>query len=178
VCRHPDREDLDRTLVLKRGTQADVARLVGVDRSTVSRHVSNHVMPALAQGVLMDTKDVAIGNIVEAFDRIHAELWVLYERATLSGDLRLAASLLDQLRRVLEVVVRQASKMNQATLEDIIARDPAADFAHYEGIRKSLVERLDDLDARHKRGIVRPDAADTGDGPDGGQSAGERGGWG
>ena len=156
VCRHPNREDLDRALVLKRKTQADVARLVGVDRSAVSRHVRNHVMPALAQGVMMDAKDVAIGNIVEAFDRTYGQTQVLYEMAMASGDLRLAATVLDQQRRILEIVVRHASKMNQATLEDIIARDPAADFAHYEGVREGLVERLDELGERHRRGIRRP----------------------
>ena len=158
VCCHPDREDLDRALVLKRKTQAEVARLVDVDRSTVSRHVKNHVMPALAQGVMMDTKDVAIGNIVEAFDRTYGQTQVLYEMGMASGDLRLAATVLDQQRRILEIVVRYASKMNQATLGDIIARDPAADVAHYEGVRKDLLERFKNLNERHRRGIRRPNS--------------------
>ena len=173
VCRHPNREDLDRALVLKRKTQADVARLVGVDRSAVSRHVRNHVMPALAQGVMMDAKDVAIGNIVEAFDRTYGQTQVLYEMAMASGDLRLAATMLDQQRRILEIVVRHASKMNQATLEDIIARDPAADFDHYQGVQKDLMVRLDEIGERHRRGIVRPAAAKTGGGQDGEESAEE-----
>jgi hypothetical protein len=119
VCRHPGREEFDRSLVLKRRTQAEVARIVGVDRSTVSRHVSNHVMPTLAQGVMMETEDVAIGNVVEAFDRTHGQTQVLYERAMAGGDLRLAATMLDQQRRILETVVRYASKMGQATMQDI-----------------------------------------------------------
>jgi hypothetical protein len=156
VCRHPDREGLDRSLVLKRRTQAEVARVVGVDRSTVSRHVSNHVMPTLAQGVMMETKDVAIGNVVEAFDRTHGQTQVLYERAMAGGDLRLAATMLDQQRRILETVVRYASKMGQATMQDIIGHDEAAERAHMEQVRSDLLQRLDELQERHNRGIIRP----------------------
>ncbi len=156
VCRHPDREELDRSLVLRRRTQAEVARIVGVDRSTVSRHVSNHVMPTLAQGVMMETKDVAIGNVVEAFDRTYGQTQVLYERAMAGGDLRLAATMLDQQRRILETVVRYASKMGQSSLQDVIGRDQASEVAYYGGIRADLLERLSEIQKRHDRGIVRP----------------------
>jgi hypothetical protein len=148
VCRHPDREGLDRSLVLKRRTQVEVARIVGVDRSTVSRHVSNHVMPTLAQGVMMDTKDVAIGNVVEAFDRTYGQTQVLYDRAMAGGDLRLAATMLDQQRRILETVVRYASKMGQATTQDIIGHDEEVERAHMKQVRSDLLERLDELQKR------------------------------
>ena len=157
VCRHPDREELDKALVLKRMTQSDVARRVGVDRSTVSRHIKNHLMPTLASGVLMETKDVAIGSIAEAFDHNYAQSQVLYERAVESGDLRLAATLLDHQRRVLEIIVRYASKMGQATLEDVIAKDPAAERAHYQEVKRNLIEKLNEISQRNERGIVRPD---------------------
>lgn len=163
VCRHSDREDFDRDL-LRRKSQADIARLVGVDRSTVSRHVKNHVVPTLAQGVLMDTKDVAIGNIVEAFGRIHAEGWVVYERAMVSGDLRLAAPVLKEQTRGLEVVVRYAEKMGQSTIGEAMSLDPAAETATTKQYARIRLERLDDLAARNYRGIARsgsssPDAA-------------------
>lgn len=161
VCRHPDREALDRDLILKRLSQSEVARRVGVDRSTVSRHVKNHVVPALAQGILMDTKDIAIGSLTEAFDRNYAESQSLYERAVQSGNLRLAASLLNHQLRLLETVVRYASKMGQATLQDVIGRDPAADLEYHQGIKKDLLSRLDLLAERHERGIVRPEPIET-----------------
>ena len=55
---------------MKRRSQSEVARLVGVDRSTVSRHVKNHVMPKLAEIVLIETKDVAVGTIIDEFSRV------------------------------------------------------------------------------------------------------------
>ena len=158
VCRHPDREDLDRDLVLKRKTQAEVARIVGVDRSTVSRHVKSHTMPALAQGVLMDTKDVAIGNVAEAFDRTHGQTHVIYEMAVADGDGRLAMQALDQQRRILELVVRYGSKMGYMTMQDIIGNDEAAERAHMEQMKVDLLKRLSDMQERHERGIARPGA--------------------
>ena len=155
ICRHPDREDFDRALVLKRVTQADVARRVGVDRSTVSRHVKNHVLPNLVQTVILETKEVAIGNIAEAIDRTYGETQEVYERAMAEGDLRLAAQMLDQQRRIYDVIMRYSSKMGHATLQDLVGRNEEAERAYYESVREGLIERLDDLAERHQRGIVR-----------------------
>jgi hypothetical protein len=112
----------------------------------------------------MDTKDVAIGNIVEAFGRIHAEGWVVYERAMVSGDLRLAAPVLKEQTRGLEVVVRYAEKMGQSTIGEAMSLDPAAETATTKQYARIRLERLDDLAARNYRGIARsgsssPDAA-------------------
>ena len=163
VCRHPDREGIDRDLVLKRRSQSEVARLVGVDRSTVSRHVKNHVMPKLAESVLIETKDVALGTIIDEFSRVYAESWVTYERAHVSGDLRIAASVLDQQRRLLEVMVRYAEKMKGATLDGIIENSEEAERRHYEEIQSGLIAKLDDLAERHARGIQRPTSSDDND---------------
>jgi len=78
----------------------------------------------------METKDAAIGNVMEAFDRTYGQTQELYERASAKDDLRLAATMLDQQRRILEVVVKYASAMGHATLQDVIGMDPASDFAH------------------------------------------------
>jgi hypothetical protein len=93
---------------------------------------------------------------VEAFDRTYGQTQVLYERAMAGDDLRLAATMLDQQRRILETVVRYASKMGQATMQDIIGHDEEAERAHMEQVRSDLLERLDMLQERHDRGIVRP----------------------
>ena len=45
LCSRPDRDDLDRDLVLQKKTQTEVAQLVGVDRSSVSRHVKTTCSP-------------------------------------------------------------------------------------------------------------------------------------
>jgi len=157
ICRHPDREDLDRDLVLKKRTQSEVAQMVGVDRSTVSRHMKNHVLPTLAEAVMLKSTDVALGNILEAFDMMYAEGWRLYHLALASGDLKLAHSLLVDQRKLLEVVVRYASQMKGANLQDIIGRDEAADARHYESVREELVAKLENLLGRHQKDLPRGD---------------------
>jgi hypothetical protein len=51
LCSHPEAEVFDRDLTLRRQTQADVARMVGVHPSTVSRRVGRPVAARRA-GVL------------------------------------------------------------------------------------------------------------------------------
>ena len=49
VCNHPEREAFEKDLALERTTAADVARVIGCNRSTVTRHVQNHLLPELRQ---------------------------------------------------------------------------------------------------------------------------------
>jgi hypothetical protein len=128
-----------------------------VDRSTVSRHFKNHVLPALAESVLLETTDVALGNIVEAFERLYAERWRLYQMAVAAGDMKMAHANLVELRKLLEAVVGFASKMKGANLADLRGRDEAAEFRHMEEVRVQLIERLDTLLGRHEKNIRRGD---------------------
>jgi AcrR family transcriptional regulator len=49
VCNHPEREVFEKDLTLERTTAADVARSIGCNRSTVTRHLKNHLLPELRQ---------------------------------------------------------------------------------------------------------------------------------
>ena len=116
-----------------------MALIVGVDRSTVSRHVKNHVLPRLAEAVLVETTDVAFGNLVEIFERIHAEYWRLYFMAEAAGDVKLAHSILNDIRKLVEVLVRYAPKMKGANLQDLIGVDEAAQRREMEQLDKALL---------------------------------------
>ena len=70
LCSRPDRDDLDRDLVLQKKTQTEVAQLVGVDRSSVSRHVKNHLQPQIASEILLG-EEFSVMNVVEELDRIY-----------------------------------------------------------------------------------------------------------
>jgi len=50
VCNHPRRAELDKALALEKMTAAQVAREVGCNRTSVGRHVKNHLLPAVASG--------------------------------------------------------------------------------------------------------------------------------
>lgn len=49
VCNHPKREAFEKALALERTTAAEVARTVGCNRSAVTRHLKNHLLPELRQ---------------------------------------------------------------------------------------------------------------------------------
>lgn len=49
VCNHPEREAFEKDLALDRTTAAEVARRVGCNRSTVTRHLKNHLLPELRE---------------------------------------------------------------------------------------------------------------------------------
>ena len=165
ICRRPDREDLDRDLVLRRRTQAEVALIVGVDRSTVSRHVKNHVLPRLAETVLVETTDVAFGNLVETFERIHAEYWRLYFMAEAAGDVKLAHSILNDIRKLVEVLVRYAPKMKGANLQDLIGVDEAAQRRDMEQLDKDLIDLINQFtrSAAAKPTVDQDDELDASD---------------
>ncbi len=48
VCSHERRDEIDRALLFGELTTAEAARIVGVHRSGVSRHVQKHVLPVVA----------------------------------------------------------------------------------------------------------------------------------
>jgi AcrR family transcriptional regulator len=49
VCNHKERETFEKDLALERTTAADVARAIGCNRSTVTRHLRNHLLPELRE---------------------------------------------------------------------------------------------------------------------------------
>ena len=60
VCIHPRREEFDRKLTLREMTQAEVARIVGCHRSSVSRHVRSYVIPRATQAISADPELQAV----------------------------------------------------------------------------------------------------------------------
>jgi len=54
VCNHPDRAVFDAGMLAGTLSQADVARAVGCNKSTVSRHVKSHLLPAARDIVRAD----------------------------------------------------------------------------------------------------------------------------
>ena len=81
---------------------------------------------------------MAFGNLVETFERIHAEYWRLYFMAEAAGDVKLAHSILNDIRKLVEVLVRYAPKMKGANLQDLIGLDDAAQRRDMEVLDKAL----------------------------------------
>ena len=123
VCAHANRDALDRDLVQRRRTQADIARQLGVDRSTVSRHYRSHVLPALATAMVSGPGEVSIGNLLSEFDDLYGSNRQIREMAIARDDLRLAKDMNTEQRRLLEVLLKHGDKIGAGSVSDAIGVD-------------------------------------------------------
>jgi hypothetical protein len=124
VCRHEDRDAIDRDLIRKRRTQADIARQLDVDRSTISRHLKNHVLPTLASTMISAPAEVSIGSLIDEFDYQYGVNRQIQERALARDDLSLVLRAGAEQRRLLEVLLKHGEKMGAGSVFDAIGRDP------------------------------------------------------
>ena len=124
VCEHEDRDTIDRDLIRKRRTQADIARQLGVNRSTISRHFKNHVLPTLASTMISAPAEVSIGSLIDEFDYHYGVNRQIQERALARDDLGLVLRAGAEQRRLLEVLLKHGEKMGAGSVFDAIAMDP------------------------------------------------------
>lgn len=123
VCENEDRDAIDRDLIRKRRTQADIARQLGVNRSTISRHYRNHVLPAVASAMISAPGDVSIGTMITEFDDLYGSNRQIREMAFARDDLRLAKDMNVEQRRLLEVLLKQGDKIGAGSVSDAIGID-------------------------------------------------------
>lgn len=123
VCENEDRDAIDRDLIRKRRTQADIARQLGVNRSTISRHYRNHVLPAVASAMISAPGDVTIRTMITEFDDLYGSNRQIREMAFARDDLRLAKDMNVEQRRLLEVLLKQGDKIGAGSVSDAIGID-------------------------------------------------------
>jgi AcrR family transcriptional regulator len=123
VCENEDRDAIDRDLIRKRRTQADIARQLGVNRSTISRHYRDHVLPAVASAMISAPGDVSIGTMITEFDDLYGSNRQIREMAFARDDLRLARDMNVEQRRLLEVLLKQGDKIGAGSVSDAIGID-------------------------------------------------------
>ena len=123
VCGHEDQEAIDRDLVRRQRTQADVARQLGVDRSTISRHFRNHVLPALASTMISSSADISMGSVLAEFDHLYGTNRQIQEVAIARDDLRMARDMSIERRKLLEVLLKNGDKIGAGSVTDAIGID-------------------------------------------------------
>jgi hypothetical protein len=125
VCGHEDRDAIGEDLIRKRRTQADVARQLDVDRSTISRHFKNHVLPALASAMISSSGDVSIGSVLAELDEVYGSNRQIREMTIAEHNLRLAKDVNDEQHRLLEVLLKHGEKIGAGSVSDVIGIDRA-----------------------------------------------------
>ncbi len=144
ICRNPDVEEINRDLVLRRATQADIAAEAGVDRSSVSRHFRRHVMPGMASQVVIDQK-LSPFHVVEEIDQLYRG--VVQERllALERCDHRLARDYFAEQRRLIEFGIRIRARLGQEGVEALRNQSELQDKSRRDQPRESLEAKVNSL---------------------------------
>lgn len=159
VCKHPDRERLDRALVLRTRTQQSIADELDVARSSISRHVKNHILPQVASGIVLG-KDNTVFEFTEEIDRVYAGLWELRDRAAGQDDLRAALGFHKEIRLLLVLLANVGEKMAQGGLRYLTAWGETDQQDHAEYYRRVIAEKLEQIrnsPAAHYKRLTGPD---------------------
>ncbi len=109
VCRGPDRDALDALLLEGRVPLRELAASYSLSVSALQRHKSQHIPAAISQVV----QARELGRADSLFDHVRglqARSAAILEKAEGSGDLRAALAALRELRGILELLARLATR--------------------------------------------------------------------
>jgi hypothetical protein len=147
LCNHPDRDDIDRDLAHGIRSQAEIAELVGIHPSAVSRHYNNHARPRLAMVGAVDVGDTPVGDLVAEHDRLYRITIGVLTQALARDDLRLARDMIAEIRKQLAGTTELQKAVEAGRIRDANGRP---EF-NLEEVRATFKEKLDDLADSYRR---------------------------
>jgi hypothetical protein len=143
VCRHADREGIDRELVEGRSSIRDIARRFATTKDAVARHRS-HVPASLAKAGA--AAEVARGDsLLEQVRQLVADARRIQGVAETAGDHRTALGAIREQGRVLELVARLVGELDSGTTVNVavVHVEPTADELEHEArLALELVEEM------------------------------------
>jgi AcrR family transcriptional regulator len=148
LCNHPDRDDIDRDLALGSRTQAEIAKLVGIHPSAVSRHYRSRAQPRLAMTGGVDVDDTPIGDLVTEHDRLYRITLGVLAQALARDDLRLVRDMIAEARKQQAGMTELRKAIQAGKIHD--ASGPSIDDV--QAARASFKAKLDELASNYRRG--------------------------
>ena len=137
VCRHPDRETLDRELAGGL-TLREAADKYGVNKDAVGRHKRNHLSKALK--VVQEKRELA--GAKKAVDRVE-ELYVkargILEGAQEEGQGALALSAIKELRGVVELLAKLTGELDERPQVNVLNVQSSPEWL---AIQQAMLEAL------------------------------------
>jgi hypothetical protein len=161
LCNHPDCDDIDRDLALGTRRQAEIAKLVGIDPSAVSRHYTSHARPRLAMTGGIDVGDNPIGDLIAEHDRLYRITLGVLTQALARDDLRLARDMIAEVRKQQAGMTELRKAINAGKIHDPSERS-VADMQAARASFKAMLDRLRDDHLRLPDILTFVDAAVAG----------------
>ncbi len=118
VCRHAEREAIDRSLVSGTPGSAIVAQFREISEDAVSRHRASHLPATLAKAT--EAAEIATADsLLERVETIYRRAWSLLEKAEAAGDLKTALQGIGQLRGTLELLAKLMGELREGTTVNV-----------------------------------------------------------
>jgi hypothetical protein len=114
VCNHPQREELDAALIGGTITQADVARVVGCSRSSVSRHYRNHLLPE-ASGELREDPELVDIDLLSELKGLYSRIKTHLDRAEQADNWKAIRAFHSEARQDLTLLARLIGDLDDGT---------------------------------------------------------------
>lgn len=143
-CIYHDRESLERAALNKEITQQEIADILGVNRSNVSRHMREHVKKAVAEAIFHD-KELEDGlNVTKQLIEINQAAREILSEARKKKDNYLALSAIARVEKQLELQAKLLGDI--ATGVNIIIQSPQ--FIEFKALVLGILEGYPDVKAQ------------------------------
>lgn len=114
VCNHRKRESFEKALVLERTTAADVARVIGCNRSAVTRHVKNHLIPEMRQSYMANAEpELKSIDVLEEMTELYRRMKTHLANAEEAQDWQAIKGFHAEARKDLELLAKLLGELQQ-----------------------------------------------------------------
>jgi AcrR family transcriptional regulator len=114
VCNHPERESFEKQLALERTSAADVARIIGCNRSTVTRHLRNHLIPEMRQSYQANAEpELKALDVLAEMRELYARMKQHLADAEAAKDWQAIKSFHSEARKDLELLAKLLGELQQ-----------------------------------------------------------------
>lgn len=136
MCKHPDREELERKIAAKELSMTAAAKLANSNKATVSRHMRNCVASRVRESMKPEPIKVEGLNVVNALTTSHEKTLEILADALREGDRRTALLALQTEIKQLELTAKLTGQLNEAPQLNLLM-SPA-----YVQLKQTLMEKL------------------------------------
>lgn len=111
ICGHPERSDIDKALI-RRVPYREITRRFGVGKDALSRHLHDHIAPAVAK--IRDAEEAREAlDVVEQLRDINATSLSILKEARDRRDNDTALKAVDRVHKQLELVAKLAGTLDE-----------------------------------------------------------------
>jgi len=114
MCKHPNREELERKIATKELSMTAAAKLANSNKATVSRHMRNCVASRVRESMRPEPIKVQGLNVVNALTTSHEKTLDILTDSLNEGDRRTALLALQTEIKQLELTAKLTGQLNEA----------------------------------------------------------------